>query len=257
MGNGIFVLQGATATITNNKITKIHDSPIVQCAAYGIGILVGRAAFSTTGTATISGNTISDYQKSAIEVDNAGSMATITKNTITGWSLLLQASDSVVIAQNGIQISRGAVATITSNTISTNECPYQGTAANECGPNLVTQTQATGILLYSSGAETSVTKNTLLANDIGVLLEQADPTTMVQYNIVFNNRYAGMVLADGTYTASSNTLIGLATNNVGIAAMAFSVNTYVTLSKNTISGFTVASIEAYAGSGLTATIVSS
>jgi parallel beta-helix repeat protein len=256
MGIGIFVQQGATATISGNKITKIHDSPIVQCAAYGIGILVGRAAFSTTGTATISGNTISDYQKSAIEVDNTGSTATITGNTITGWSLALQASDSVQIAQNGIQISRGAVATITSNNISTNECPNTG-AGSICGLNLVTQTQATGMLLYSSGAGTSVTKNTVSGNDIGIFLEQADPTTIVSSNTVINDRYAGMVLADGTYTASSNTLKGLGTNNVGIAAMAFSVNTSVTLSKNTISGFTVASIEAYAGSGLTATILSS
>jgi parallel beta-helix repeat protein len=96
-----------------------------------------------------------------------------------------------------------------------------------------------------------------LANDIGVFLEQADPTTIVASNTIINNRYAGMVLADGTYTASSNTLKGLGTSNVGIAAIAFSVNTSVTLSKNTISGFTVASIGAYATSGLTATILSS
>jgi hypothetical protein len=255
-GIGIFVQQGATATITRNIITKIHNNPIVQCALYGFGILVGRAALSTTGTATISVNTISDYQKAAIMVDGAGSTATITSNTITGWSLALQASDSVFIAQNGIQISRGAVATITSNTISVNECPA---GSDGCGPDLIALTQATGIVLYQSGAGTSVTMNTFSANDVGIELYQADASTVVQYNRVANNRYAGIALEDGTYKASLNVVTG--PGNVGIAAVADASSTSVTLSKNIInsvgiSGVT-ASIGAYAGSGLTATILSS
>jgi parallel beta-helix repeat protein len=254
MGTGVFVQQSAVATITNNVITAIHDSPIVQCAAYGIGILVGRNALSTTGTATISGNTISDYQKSAIIVDGAGSSATITGNTITGWSLALQASDNVQITQNAIQISRGASATVNSNTISTNECPNTGAGSN-CGPDLINQAQASGIMLYQSGAGTTVTKNTLSANDIGILVVSADPGTTIGKNTVSGSAYVGILVQDGTNTVSGNTITGTkqAPTPIGIVALAATTATTVTATGSKFSQVTT-SYQAIAASGLTATL---
>ena len=246
INTGIFVSAGATATITSNTIEHIRDQPLSGCQN-GQGIFVGRTAFSTVGYATISGNTILDYQKGGIVVDNAGSTATITSNTVTG------VGPTAAIAQNGIQISRGAVATVSSNTVSGNQCT-DASASPPCGPDLLNDDQSVGILLYQSGSGTVVSKNAVSVNDIGIDLYQASSTTTVTLNKLTNNQYAGIALADGTYTASSNAVSG--PGNVGIAAVADASNTSVTLSKNTISGVT-ASIGAFAGSGLTATVLSS
>jgi parallel beta-helix repeat protein len=238
---GIFVRDGATANIVRNTIKDITDNPLDgdQC---GQGIIVGRAAFSTVGHATISYNDIFDYQKSGIVVDDTGSTAVITHNTVTGVGL------TAAIGQNGIQVSSGAVAAVDSNTVSGNE--YGGSGS---GPDLILDTQSAGLLLYQSGSGTSVTNNAVSANDRGIVLYQASSATAVEHNILNNNRYAGIALEDGTYTASNNSVFG---GNVGIAAVADASNTSVTLTMNTISGVT-ASIGAYTRSGLTATVLSS
>jgi hypothetical protein len=111
IGRGIFVRDGATANIHDNKILDIRDNaaPLSGCQN-GIAIQVGRNAWSTSGSATIANNIITGYQKGAILVDNTGSSATITGNTITGIGT------TAITAQNGIQISRGATAAISNNT---------------------------------------------------------------------------------------------------------------------------------------------
>ena len=109
--SGIYVRNGANANIHDNVITGMRGDPLDGCQK-GSGIRVGRAATPTSGTATITNNTISDYQKTGIIVDNAGSAATITGNTITG------VGPTNVVAQNGMQISRGAVATVSGNRVS-------------------------------------------------------------------------------------------------------------------------------------------
>ncbi len=80
---GIVVRDGAHANIHDNKILDIRDEPLSGCQN-GVGIIVGRQSWATTGTADITNNIISGFQKNAMMVDNAGSSATITGNTITG-----------------------------------------------------------------------------------------------------------------------------------------------------------------------------
>lgn len=115
INTGIFVSDAANAIIHNNTISNIADNPFGGCQN-GQGIYVGRTAFSTTGTATITNNTITGYQKTGIVIDNTGSSATITGNTVTG------VGPTSAIAENGIQISRGATGSISNNTVSGNEC---------------------------------------------------------------------------------------------------------------------------------------
>jgi len=257
--DGIFVEGDAIATISDNTIQHIRNNPLDgdQC---GRAILVGLvdwldgAGVDTVGHATITNNVISDYQKSGIAVADAGSTATITGNKITGIG-----DTTVGPAQNGIEIlgpatppGPGAVTTINSNTISGNECDPSN---DGCGPNLLNgNAQADGILLYNAPAGSKITSNTLSGNDVGIVLYQADSSTKVTGNTLTKNRYAGIALEDGTYTASSNTVTG--PGNVGIAAVADSANTAVTISGNTISDYT-ATIGAYAGPTFTATIASS
>jgi uncharacterized protein (TIGR02145 family) len=149
IGRGIFVKDGAYANIHNNQISRIRDNPFSGCQN-GVAIQVGRNAWNTSGTATIASNIISGYQKAGIVVDNTGSSATITDNTITG------AGTTAVIAQNGIQVSRGATATFAGNAISGNSFHQEGNDYDwgSCG-----------ILLYQSGAVSLTGGNNLSGND--------------------------------------------------------------------------------------------
>jgi parallel beta-helix repeat protein len=191
---GIFVRDGANANIHDNVVTDIRDNPLGGCQN-GIAIGVGRTAYGTTGTATIEDNTITDFQKGAIVVDNTGSDATIDGNTISG------AGPISTIAQNGIQISRGATAEVTDNTISgfdylIPDAGYPWTSA--------------GILLYQPG-ETLVDGNTVTDSNIGIYDYQSS-------NVVISNNTVSESCSDevgggpcehdgwGIYSAQSTNL---------------------------------------------------
>ena len=130
MDYGIYVRGGATANISNNVITHIRTNPVGGCQN-GIAIRVGSQAKGQTGTAKITNNTISDYQKGGIVIDNIGSYADIENNVVQG------VGETTAIAQNGIQISRGATATLFNNTIEDNLCDHIS-----CGPNADSQDQS-------------------------------------------------------------------------------------------------------------------
>ena len=101
---GVRIFNGS-ATLYGNHITQIRDvNPALFGCQDGIGVLVGRQFEVQVGTATIRNNLIDLYQKGGIVVDNAGSYALVTENDISGEGL------SNIIAQNGVQIGRGASA---------------------------------------------------------------------------------------------------------------------------------------------------
>lgn len=146
INTGIFVRDDAYANIHDNRILDIRDNPFSGCQN-GVGIQVGRASLSTSGTADIKDNLISGYQKNGITISNVGSSATVTNNILTG------AGPSTIIAQNGVQVSGGATADINGNTISDHSySPGSYTSA--------------GILIYGSDADTY--GNTLSENQTGI-----------------------------------------------------------------------------------------
>ncbi len=156
---GIYVYDSAFANIHGNNIIDIRDSgATISGCQNGIGIAVGRQASSTSGTATIANNTISGYQKGGIVVDNTDSNATITGNTITG------AGTTSITAQNGIQISRGATATISGNAVSGNSYHSEGSTWDW---------GATGVLLYQSGDVQFTGANNFTGNDTHLYIEEA------------------------------------------------------------------------------------
>ncbi len=152
---GILVSGGADAYIHDNTIVDVRDSTFSGCQN-GIAIQVGRNAWATTGTATIENNIVTGYQKGGIVVDNTGSGATITGNTVTG------AGTTDVTAQNGIQISRGASATLTGNTVTGNSFHLVGNAWDW---------GASGILLYQAGAVSMAGGNSVHDNDLNLYLD--------------------------------------------------------------------------------------
>lgn len=136
------LFDDAAGSITNN--TVIHVNQGQSGCQEGNAIEVRNF---TTGdpqrAVTISGNTVSDYQKNGITA-NGTVAATITNNTVTGSGPI------GYIAQNGIQVGFGATALVKGNTASGNW--YTGSGWAACG-----------FLIYQAGG-VRASSNTLFAN---------------------------------------------------------------------------------------------
>ena len=155
------------------------------------------------GTATITNDTIMDYQKDGIVV-YGGSSATITGNTIA------TAGPTSVLAQNGILIDATATATITGNTITGNQ--YTGPGS---GPNPITNTPGAGIIVLGSAALWAIRSPATT----GVSTRTAGTT--ISGNTV-QGSFEGILLDQGTATVSNNTVDG---NNIGVAVITYVGNT--------------------------------
>jgi len=133
------VANAAAVNVTNSSIHDIGDNPF-NGMQRGVGVLYttldqtndllyqnGKAFVQTGAAATgaVSGNAIADYQKTGVQVNGPGAALTVQDNTVTGLGPI------GFIAQNGIQISRGASAVVTGNTVSGNW--YTPTDWTACG----------------------------------------------------------------------------------------------------------------------------
>jgi hypothetical protein len=96
----------------------------------------------------IMANILPSYQKGGITVRGTGASATIDGNRITGSGKVNY------IAQNGIQVSFGASATVWGNIVSGNWYEPDGT-------------EACGLLLYQAGAVKQLV-NHLFANETNI-----------------------------------------------------------------------------------------
>ena len=164
-----------SAEIRHNHITRITDTPPGGCQN-GHGVLVGRGSQSLVGTADIVDNTIDAYQKGGVVVDNSGSSAVVRQNTIDGLGAVN------FIAQNGVQVSRDAVAEVRHNTITDNQFSPQTFAS-------------AGVLVFEANAATEVTHNTILRNDEGVYLQSQDGGVF-SHNESSDNTFDGFGLLD-------------------------------------------------------------
>src|SRR5262245_32789737 len=191
LGAGIDVLPGGTANIHDNTIAEVRHEPLDGCQE-GLGIVAG-TALGAAVTVTILNNMVVHYQKNGITVRGQGSRATITGNTVTG------AGATPAIAQNGIQVSSGAIATVSGNIVSGNECDNPACGSDPLGDF------ATGILLFHPAAGTMVTNNnTFTANDVGIY-NLAQGTTIMG-NTLSQNRSHGIILDEGEATVASHPL---------------------------------------------------
>jgi len=246
IGYGVFVGGGANLTFNNDRIAEIRDNPPGGCQN-GVGIRAGAASTAQIGTLTMSNSSVVNFQKAGVVVDNTGSSATLTNNTVTGLGPL-------GIAANGIQISRGATATVTGNTISGNECNI---APPTCGSDPIANAQGTGLLLYDAGA-VSASNNTISTNDVGVAAYD-DTTTGVGTitltgNTLNGNRYENLFAESATLQLANNTLTGsiygiyLATETGDVASTSAALS-----GCNVVSGASVAPTNVVNANGTTTT----
>ncbi len=140
------LLEAARGSITNNTVSGVRQG--LSGCQEGNAIEVRAAPFDKTGTdfaVTISGNTVSNYQKNGITA-NGSVAAIITDNNVTGDGPI------TYTAQNGIQVGFGATATVRNNTVS----------GNNYTP---VETEACGLLFYQADG-VRASKNNLFGNEV-------------------------------------------------------------------------------------------
>jgi parallel beta-helix repeat protein len=166
---GIYVRDGASANISNNYITQMWDVIASNRGVQNGGAIhVGRQFEGTSGSAVIENNTIDHFQKGGIVVDNTGSNAVISNNTVSGEGPILWT------AQNGIQVGRGATGVVQNNDV--NNLSYAGPYYS-----------ASGILVFST-SNVNVSGNHVTACDLGVAF--ADVTkSEIDHNRITDGMY--------------------------------------------------------------------
>ncbi len=213
---GIFVAENATLEMDNARVTAIHKPSGIDGVQNGNAVQAGRMAYNQIGSLDFDNVTIDTYQKTGVLVDRTGSSAIIANSTISGIG------PTAVIGMNGIQVSRGASATITDSTIS----------GHEYTPNTVS---STGILPFNS-TNVTATGNTFNGNDVGIY-HFTSPAPMslsalnISTNTFTNNPDAGIIFDAVTPTITDNFISG---SNWGIGAFPVNGQTIQT-SRNSIS----------------------
>jgi hypothetical protein len=172
---GVFVANGGSVTIEDNHLTEIRAAdPNLRGCQNGIAIRVGRQATSSFGTATITNNDFDTYQKGAIVVDGSASNATVTLNEVTGEGPV------GYIAQNGIQVSRGATGNVAGNTVQ--DHTYSS------APNA----SSSGILVFEAGSGLAVNNNNVHDNDDNIALFTVSGATVHQNAAQDSTFYDGL-----------------------------------------------------------------
>jgi len=230
---GIRVIEGAlNCTISGNTVENIINGP----AATNVGIQIGTSLVSgsiATGSGTISGNTILNYQGAGVLVDGNGSAATISGNTITGRGTANAGVNEYGVEVNGYDNKHNPGSTqfsISGNTISGNTISGPSGAPHNPNPT------SAGVFIYfdNVASQSHITGDTLTGNDDGVLVQSSNSNNlMVDGNTASGNYgYAGIfLLSSNGVTVEQNTISSNTTYN-GIA-LNFSSND--TIYENTTS----------------------
>jgi hypothetical protein len=182
---GVRVDGGGSIGLFGDEVTEIRaaDEALRGCQT-GVAVLVGRASTGQTGSAEIGYDLVDRYQKGGIVVDNLGSTANVHHSLVEGIGTTL------VTAQNGIQISRGATATLSYNRVSGNSYGNPDVAA------------AGGVLLYQAG-KVSTRWNDTFQNNVGIWISETNDS------LVDGNYAHDQISYDGLYVdelSTDNTL---------------------------------------------------
>jgi hypothetical protein len=183
------VLEGVL-NLTQASDTNARDAnENLNGCQFGVGVQVGSTHWlkldggltdaNFTADAEIDNTIVSGYAKNGIVIDGIGSDGDIHDNTVIGFG------PTPVVAQNGIEIVRGATGEIYNNKVSGNQ--YTGPA----------EASSTGVLLFGGCGDQIVTSvdvhnNTAVNNDVGISMENYNPacagaSTAPTKNRAYNN----------------------------------------------------------------------
>jgi hypothetical protein len=178
---GVSVIGGGSAVVRGNRITEMRAAtPALRGCQNGFGLAIGRQFEGQTGRVIAFGNHIDQYQKGGIYVDNVGSTAVLEDNFVQGNGPDPQ------IAQNGMQISRGAVATVTDNVVQDNTYA------------LAPASSATGVLLFQAGAQTTISQNLVVRNDDNIAAVTTSGTRILDNTILDSTHFDGIYMGPDT-----------------------------------------------------------
>ena len=141
---GVLVNNASNVEIENNQIIHVHDAPMSgNESGYGIEVMGG-------GNASISDDSISDYQKNGILITGAGSSASIYNVVVTGDG------PTAAITQNGVVFLSGATGSISNSVVSKNQT--------------LLKAESGGILAFNSG-QVFIFDNLAYNNDGDIILD--------------------------------------------------------------------------------------
>jgi hypothetical protein len=206
---GVRIDSGGSGVITDNHITQIRDTPFSGCQN-GVGVLVGRNAQSTSGSGSVVHNLIDNYQKGGIVVD--GLLSGPSSHADVAYNEVVGIGPTPVIAQNGIQVSRGAIADVHHNDVHDN-IYSPGTVTGE------------GILTFDvHSSQVRVHHNDVYRNSDGIGL-YTTTNIEVGWNRSHDNAPYDGLFAD-TDTANNVIEHNLLKNNTGFDCDDVSAGTY-------------------------------
>jgi hypothetical protein len=218
LDKGIDVHGSATLNLSSAAVRSIYNRANQGCQR-GDGISVGSPFFGASpgdvGHATLTGVTISVYQKNGIAVRGAGSTLKMTGGRVTN-------NPSKHIASNGIEVVDGAVGVVSGTNVSGNEC----NVSTVCGNDPFTQQESAGVLAEGSAAGTKFTGMTVHGNDMGIYTD--DGVTATGDN-ASGNRYVGIFVdvdAAGAVVSNDTANRVLSVGQYGIITVSGSGNTF-------------------------------
>ena len=173
---GVRVDGNGSLKLDHNRITEIRNSdPLLRGCQNGIAVQVGRQSETQVGRASIEYNLIDRYEKNGPTIDGPGSFAWIHHNAIFGEG------PTPVVAQNGLQVGRGAGAKVEYNLVADND--------------YLPSEQASGLILFDYD-KLDVDHNLVVRNDTGIYLDGQEAD--VDHNIVTDGD------GDGIYAESTS-----------------------------------------------------
>ncbi len=208
--------RNASGNIDNSAVRNIRLFPDAL-----LGCQTGLAIYAQAGNEpgvtrrarlTVANSSIHDYQKNGITADAAGTELTATANAVTGLG------PTPAIAQNGVQVSRGAEGRLEGNSV-INHIYSLCVSTSSCGAvstNILTfQTSSVKILknnlgkaqvnVYLDGSNNDVMNNTIFDTDVfdGVFI--FGDNNKVNANTIFNSDEAAVWIAGNNNRVNANT----------------------------------------------------
>jgi hypothetical protein len=215
------LFSDASGSIKNVQVENLYQSsPSLYGCQNDAGLAIDVESPTATSVVSIDGSAATNYQKNGITCNDAGSTCEISNDVTTP---LAAATSSTGDGTNGIQVGFGAVADVSNNQVSGNECNVSVCGGNFQDPNGVNWgNDGSGILLYQAGGGTVVKNNQISTSDVGLAVFGPNAGVQIQNNHLTDNRYAGLGVEDGSYTAKNTQISSSVAGAYGVVVEALS-----------------------------------